>query len=198
MHKMNSPKLQDKIVSFDEALQILLNGGVGVLPTDTVYGLATRADNPEGVARLYALKHRERKPGTTIAANVEQLVALGIDEKYLRQVEKWWPNPLSVVVPTGEHLFYLHQGLDSLPMRLPKDDALRVFLEKTGPLATSSANQPGEPESRNLEEAWDYFGNDVDFYVDGGDMSGRAPSTIIRISTTGDIEVLRQGAVTLS
>jgi tRNA threonylcarbamoyl adenosine modification protein (Sua5/YciO/YrdC/YwlC family) len=198
MHKMNLEKLQQKIVSFDRALQILLDGGVGVLPTDTVYGLATRADHPEGVARLYALKHRERKPGTTIAATVEQLTKLGVDEKYLRHVEKWWPNPLSVVVPTGEDLFYLHQGLDSLPMRIPKDDALRIFLEKTGPLATSSANQPGEPESRNLEDAWNYFGDSVDFYVDGGDMSGRAPSTIIRINAAGDIEVLRQGAVTLA
>ncbi|HEU4913964.1 MAG TPA: L-threonylcarbamoyladenylate synthase [Candidatus Saccharimonadales bacterium] len=192
---MKKATLQDKIVPFDEALHILLRGGVGILPTDTVYGLATRADSPQGVARLYAIKHRERKPGTIIAASTEQLASLGVDKKYLRKVEQWWPNPLSVIVPTGQGLFYLHQGLDSLPMRIPQDETLRTFLGKTGPLATSSANQPGETESRNLEEAWAYFGNDVDFYVDGGDMSGRKPSTIIRINQGGDIEVLRNGAV---
>jgi L-threonylcarbamoyladenylate synthase len=197
MPKMN-PDLQKKIVSFDEAIQILWDGGVGVIPTDTVYGLATRADNPKGVARLYALKHRERKPGTTIAANVEQLISLGVEAKHLEQVKKWWPNPLSVVVPTGEDLFYLHQGLDSLPMRIPKDEGLRVVLQQTGALTTSSANQPGEPESKNIQEAWDYFGEGVDFYVDGGNLSGRAPSTIIRISATGEIEVLRHGAVEIA
>lgn len=194
MHKMNSD-LQKKIVSFDEAIQLLLDGGVGVIPTDTVYGLATRADNPEGVARLYALKHRERKPGTTIAASTRQLIDLGVKARHLEQVKQWWPNPLSVVVPTGEDLFYLHQGLDSLPMRIPKDDHLRSVLQQTGALTTSSANQPGEPESQNIQEAWEYFGDGVDFYVDGGNLSGRAPSTIIRISDTGEIEVLRHGAV---
>jgi L-threonylcarbamoyladenylate synthase len=191
-------KLQDLLVTLPDAIEIIRKGGLGIMAVDTVYGVVTRADNKEGVARLYALKHRERKPGTIIAADIEQLVGLGVDRSLLQKVEQWWPNPLSVIVPTGDDLFYLHQGLDSLPFRIPKDENIRAILRQTGPLATSSANHPGEPTSERVEQAWDYFHNGVDFYVDGGDTSGRAPSTIIRISDSGDIEVLREGAVRIS
>lgn len=180
-----------------EAIGIILGGGVGVLPTDTVYGLAARADDKQAVARLYALKHREHKPGTIVAANINQLVQLGIKKRYLTAAEQWWPNPLSVVIPTGEMLEYLHQGLDSMPIRIPKDEQLQAILAKTGPLITSSANAPGEPTAESVEEAYKYFGDTVDFYVDGGDMSGRPPSTLIRVVDDA-IEVLREGAVKIS
>jgi L-threonylcarbamoyladenylate synthase len=192
------PELQNKLISVEKAIDILKNGGVGVLPTDTVYGLAASAHNKEAVARLYALKHREKKPGTIVAASVQQLIELGVDPKQVEQAAKWWPNPLSVIVPTGDNLFYLHQTLDSLPFRIPADENFRKILEQTGPLATSSANQPGEPTSEHVQQAWDYFEDSVDFYVDGGDLSGRAPSTIIRFDAAGNIEVLRQGAVKIA
>jgi L-threonylcarbamoyladenylate synthase len=192
------PELQDELVDIAAAIKILLVGGVGIMATDTVYGLTARADNPGAVKRLYALKHRERKPGTIIAASIQQLLDLGIQKTYLDQVKQWWPNPLSIVIPTGANLFYLHQGLDSLPFRIPKDEKLRAILEQTGPLATSSANRPGEPNSEDITQAWNYFEGSVDFYVDGGDLSGRVPSTIIRLTDDGKIETLRQGAVEIS
>ncbi len=195
---MMKPELQNKLVSVEAAIEILKKGGVGVLPSDTVYGLAASAHSPEAVARLYALKHREKKPGTIVAANVEQLIELGVDSKQLEKAAKWWPNPLSVIVPTGDNLFYLHQTLGSLPFRIPADENFRKILEQTGPLATSSANQPGEPTSEQVEQAWQYFGDSVDFYVDGGNLSGKAPSTIIRFDKDGNIEVLRQGAVKIA
>jgi L-threonylcarbamoyladenylate synthase len=186
-----------QISNYSDALAILDDGGVGVIPTDTVYGLIARAFDPRAVRRLYALKHREHKPGTVIAANLDQLIQLGVSELYLRQVEKWWPNPLSVITPAGPHLAYLHVGLDSLPVRIPKDTRIQAFLEQSGPLLTSSANQPGEPPAATVEEAKGYFGTDVDFYMDGGDLSDKVPSTIIRVSE-GKIEVLRQGSVELN
>ena len=183
--------------SFDEAVAILNKGGVGVLPTDTVYGLVARAVDKSAVVRMYALKHREHKPGTVIAASVEQLVELGLNEANIRAAAHLWPDSVSLVAGAGDELAYLHQGLDSLAVRVPKDAGLRAVLEQTGVLVTSSANAPGEPTSVNLDEAWAYFGDTVDFYVDGGDMSGRAPSTIVRVMD-GRVEVLRQGAVRIS
>ena len=176
---------------------MLTQGGVGVMPTDTVYGLVTRAHDPRAVQRLYALKHREHKPGTIIAASVEQLASLGVDNKYLDRVKKWWPNPLSVETPLGDELRYLHQDTGRQGLRVVADENIRKILQQTGPLVTSSANQPGEPGSINIYEAWDFFHDSVDFYVDGGDLSGRAPSTIIKIADGGTIEVIRQGAITI-
>src|ERR1700755_2744320 len=95
-------------VSVTEAIAKLQAGAVGVIPTDTVYGIVARAKDEQAVTRLYALKNRENKPGTLIAASVEQLEDLGIKHRYLKAVEQYWPNPLSIVTPTGPILNYLH------------------------------------------------------------------------------------------
>lgn len=177
-----------------KAIDSLMRGGVGVMPTDTVYGLVARASDEQAVAKLYATKKRERKPGTVIAANVQQLVDLGIKKRYLSAVEQWWPNPLSVIIPTGEALAHLHQGLDSLAVRIPNDPTIQKILLQTGPLLTTSANLPDKPHAKDIEEAFAYFNGLVDFYVHGEVPADRQPSTIIRIVDDA-IEILREGAV---
>lgn len=175
-------------------VRMLAAGAVGVLPTDTLYGLVASAGNQRAVQKLYALKSRERKPGTTIAASADQLVALGVPRATIERVAKLWPNPLSIVVELDEKLAYLHAGVGSSPFRVVAAHALKSLLEKTEPLLTSSANLPGQPPANNLAEARRYFGDQVDFYVDGGMRSGSAPSTIIRFD--GDnVQVLREGAI---
>ena len=190
---MNSSKL----IPFTDAAQRLQQGQVGVIPTDTIYGLAASAYDEVAVTRLYAVKKREHKPGTVIAASIDQLISLGIEPHYLNYVASLWPASLSVVIPTSERP-YLHQGVGSLAMRVVADPNLRTILEQTGPLLTSSANQPGEPESTIIERAWQYFGDSVDFYVNGGDLSGRKASTIIRLLPDNSIELLRQGSVDIT
>lgn len=180
--------------SAEAAAMLLQPNGVGIIPTDTVYGLVARAADEQAVKRLYDLKGREGKPGTIIAANIDQLAHLGIKARYLRAVAEYWPGAISIVIPCGPELVYLHEGTHSLAVRLPDNPDVQKLLEQTGPLLTSSANHPGEPTATSIAEAEDYFGNTVDFYVDGGDLSGRQPSTIVRVVDDA-IEVLRQGAV---
>jgi len=183
------------VVTFEEAARLLAKGAVGVMPTDTVYGLVAQADNESAVQRFYALKNREQKPGTLIAANTAQLLALGVPQSEIDQVAKWWPNQLSAVL-TVNGREYLHQGVGTLAMRVVAHPKIRELLEQTDPLITSSANQPGQPPATNLDEAAAYFGDTIDFYVDGGVIADALPSTIIRPTATG-IEILRQGSVTL-
>jgi L-threonylcarbamoyladenylate synthase len=172
-------------------------GAVGIMPIDTVYGVVCRSADSGAVERLYKLKQRAAKPGTIIAASIEQLVALGIKRRYLTAVQEFWPGAVSVVVPSGPELAGLHQGSQSLAVRLPAQPALQALLGQTGPLLTTSANQPGEPVSVTVSQARQYFGQTVDFYVDGGDLSGHQPSTIIRVIDDA-IEVLRPGAVDIN
>jgi L-threonylcarbamoyladenylate synthase len=180
-----------------QAAPLLLAGQIGVIASDTVYGVVACAANQQAVTRLYTLKHRHGKPGTVIAASVAQLVELGIPRRYMTPIEGYWPNPISVVVPTQSNLEYLHLGKGSLAVRVPADEDLRNLLTITGPLLTSSANHPGEPTATTITMAQDYFQKEVDFYVDGGDLYGNASSTIIRIVDDA-IEVLREGAVAIN
>ena len=175
-------------------VELIQNGEVGVLPTDTIYGLVAAADRPEAVKYLYALKGREHKPGTVIAASTAQLEKLGIKARYLKAVEQFWPGAISIEIPHS--LEYLHQGTGRQAFRITADVELNQLLFKTGPLLTSSANLPGQPPANTLAEAQAAFKNGLAFYVDGGDLSNRQPSTIIRIVDDA-IEVVRVGAVKL-
>jgi tRNA A37 threonylcarbamoyladenosine synthetase subunit TsaC/SUA5/YrdC len=122
-------------------------------------------------------------------------VGLGIKARYLKSVEQYWPNPISIEIPHG--LTYLNQATGRQAFRIPKDEAVRALLEETGPLLTSSANHPGEPNATTLKEAQDYFGDEIDFYVEGGNLSDRAPSTVMRV-VDDMVEVVREGAVKIN
>jgi len=176
---------------------LLQTGAVGIMPTDTIYGLVATARDPAVVRRLYKLKERERKPGTIIAAHVDQLVALGIDRSLLRRVAHLWPNPLSIVLSVSAELSYLDQAVGSLAVRVPQDETIRALLAQTGPLVTSSANHPGHVPASNMIEAQRVFGDQVDFYVAGDDRGDRPPSTVVRLRSDGQFELLRRGAVTI-
>ena len=179
----------------DKKLATLLHGGaIGVLPTDTVYGLVS-VIAPQPIERLYATKPRQSHAGTIIAASVDDLIALGLDETALQHVSHLWPAPLSVVIAAQHIPEFLREERGSLAVRIPEDEVLRSLLRETGPLMTTSANKHGGKTAATIAEAQRIFGDSVDFYVDGGDLSNRPPSTIITVDAHGAITVLREGAV---
>ena len=183
-----------KSISDPKITGLLKSGAVGVLPSDTVYGVMADASNQQAVAKLYKLKSRENKPGTIIAANIDQLVKLGVQRSYLKAVEQFWPGSVSIIIPTDDSLQYLHLGKSSLACRIPNHPEIHRLLTNTGPLLTTSANTPGDDPANTIEEAVEYFKEEVDFYVDGGDLSNNKPSTIIRVVDDA-VEVIRPGAV---
>lgn len=179
----------------DPRLSEMLNsGGVGILPTDTIYGLVCSARSEKAITRLYSLKSRQRQPGTTIAATTEQLVNLGFPEETINRVKHMWPNALSVEMSAAQLPDYLKADQPVMAARIPNHPELLELLESTGPLMTTSANTPKSPTSRTIDEAVAYFGDDVDFYVDAGDLGDRPPSTIIGYDGS-ELIVYREGAV---
>ena len=168
-----------------KAADLLKKGGVVVLPTDTIYGLTGSALSPETIERLYRLKKRNPlKPFLILISDETDLGRFGIkprpaEKKLLASV---WPGPVSVILSCGAGGFdYLHRGTRTVAFRLPEKAPLRGLLKMTGPLAAPSANPEGLPPARNVSEARAYFGDQVDFYVDGGFLTG-APSKIVKIS----------------
>lgn len=182
--------IKDKEIS-----DLLLAGKVGIIPTDTIYGIVALASDKVAATKVLELKGLKYKPGTLIAASLEQIVELGIPRRFLTAVDQFWPGPVSVVVPViDDNLSYLHGGDMSLPVRMPNSPDLLKLLGKTGPLITTSVNRPNKQPATTIREAIDIFGSEIDFYVDGGDLSNRPASTIIRV-VDDEIEVLREGAV---
>ena len=182
----------------DKLVNLLQYGAIGVLPTDTVYGLVGCANNIDAVNRLYKLKNRNKKPGTIIAANINQLVDLGIKKRYLKAVEQFWPGPVSVILPYSaqNNSLRLDLNVGTIAVRVTADDDLKKLLIKTGPFLTTSANRPGQPTANTIHEAKKIFGETMDFYVNGGNLKSRKPSTIIRV-VDDSVEVLRLGATKL-
>lgn len=176
----------------ERCIQAVNAGKVAVIPTDTVYGLVCAADKPAAVERLYSLKSRQHKPGTVIAASIDQLAGLGIKRRYLTPVSHFWPNPISIEIP--HDLAYLSQNTGRQAFRVVKDEKLLEILQATGPLLTTSANLPAHAEAKNIAEAKRYFGDGVDYYLDGGEMGEAKPSTLIRIVDDA-VEVLREGTI---
>lgn len=178
-----------------ENIESLKNGGVGVIPTDTVYGLACSAFNKEGLLRIYDLKGRdENKPPIILISHLTDLDLFGIqitdfEKKYL---DKYWPGKVSFIFNLSKDFSFLDKGR-GLAVRYPKEKKILVYLEKTGPLATSSANIQGFPPAINIKEAEKYFGSKVDFYEDGGTLNALS-STLVDLRDC-QIKILRQGEV---
>lgn len=178
-----------------KCVKVLQEGGIAVIPTDTVYGIVCRASDTDAVNRLYGLKSRQNNPGPVIASSIDQLVDLGVKRRYLTAVSQYWPNKISIEIP--HDLAYLSQDTGRQAFRVVKDPGLRKILDETGPLLTSSANLPNQPTARNIDEAKKYFTDKVDFYLDGGDIKDNTPSTVIRIIDDA-VEVVREGAVKIN
>jgi len=179
----------------NENIEILKNGGVGVIPTDTIYGIVCSAFKKDALERVFEIKGRdENKPPVVVIADIEDLKKFSIDmsEKISKFVSKYWPGKMSIIFSISSDFSYLDKGR-GLAIRLPADDKLREFIRKTGPLATSSANLQNFPPAKNICEARNYFGDKVDFYIDGGELNS-LPSTLVKI-VGDDIEVVRDGAV---
>lgn len=175
---------------------ILREGGVGIIATDTLYGLVASAANEEAVRRVYRLKNRAlTKQSIVLISSLEDLADFGIDltEQLEQVLTRYWPGPTSIVIPCGPAVpEYLQCGTHTLAFRLPNDERLRAFLSESGPLIAPSANTEGQPPATTIAEARQYFGNEVDFYLDSGERAG-APSTLIALSANNEVTVLRQG-----
>lgn len=181
-------------------IKILEKDGVGVLPTDTLYGVVGRALSKKAVERIYEIKGRdESKPFIILISSISDLKTFGIGntkQQYdiLHNVilkNKWWPGKVSVILPCANKKFeYLHRSKKSLAFRLPNNKLLISILKKTGPLVAPSANPQGEKPAATISEAKKYFGNNIDFYLAGGRKAGK-PSKIVSISVDGIIKKIR-------
>lgn len=177
----------------EKLISLLTQGEVCVIPTDTVYGVVGKLSSQKAVEKIYQLKQRnlEKPVGTILAASISQVANLTTTVA-LQAAAQFWPGPVSVIVPADETYTYAHKGEMSLAIRIPDDSTLRSLLVQTGPLASSSANLQGQPPATTVAEAKAYFHDQVPLYIDGGDLSNRTPSRIVKIDEHGVVTTIRE------
>ncbi|WP_344732078.1 L-threonylcarbamoyladenylate synthase [Nocardioides fonticola] len=188
----------------EEAIQaaslVIQRGGLIVLPTDTVYGIGADAFDHDAVRALLAAKGRGREmPPPVLVSATSTLDALAIRiPAYARAlVEEFWPGPLTIVCHQQPSLQWdLGDTRGTVAVRMPDHEIAREILERTGPLAVSSANKTGMPAATDADQAEDMLGDDVDVIVDGGPAPGGEASTIVDV-TGAQGRVLRVGALSL-
>lgn len=182
--------------ALDELAGVLGGGGVVGVPTDTVYGIACRPDDPAALARVYMVKRRpEGMEVGLLAASAAQLEAVVEMPPVARRLASaFWPGGLSLVLRAvpGSGLAVPRAGA-TLMVRVPGHPLLRELLERTGPLAVTSANRHGEPACATAGEVSERLGGELDAVLDGGRGDGRG-STIIDC-TEDPPRVLRPGPV---
>jgi len=175
-------------------------GELVLLPTETVYGIAARADRPDAITKIYALKGRYfDKPCALCVRDIAQAKTLAkFDDTSERLARKYWPGSLTLVLNAAVELDPRvtdeTQSPPTVALRCPDAD-WRNFMD--APLALTSANRSGEPDSVSHEAAINAIGDGISASLTTETKLSGAPSTIIRIDG-GQLTVLRQGALEVS
>ena len=180
------------LTSVDDAVAIVERGGVVVVPTETVYGLACR---PEHVAKIAQLKLRPvERSVQLLVPGAEWLSRVGHPNGVaLALADAFWPGPLTLVVPAADDAPPTLVFDGTIGVRVPAHPIALELLARCGALAASSANETGEPTPSSVQEIRSIFGPRADGYLDGGEITGSG-STVIDVS--GDaLVVLREGPI---
>ncbi|HET7387729.1 MAG TPA: L-threonylcarbamoyladenylate synthase [Nocardioidaceae bacterium] len=188
-------------VGIAEAALAVARGELVVLPTDTVYGVGADAFSPEAVRRLLAAKGRGRDmppPVLVSSATTLDALAVGVPSYARALIDLLWPGPLTLVCRQQPSLQWdLGETRGTVAVRMPDHDVALELLERTGPLAVSSANRSGMPAATDADEAESMLGASVRVLLDGGPTPGPVPSTIVDVTGPDRGRVLRLGAVSL-
>jgi tRNA threonylcarbamoyl adenosine modification protein (Sua5/YciO/YrdC/YwlC family) len=180
-----------------DAADALLRGGLVVFPTDTVYGLAARPDDPDATGRLFLVKHRPE--GLTIpvlVGSMEDARRVGVFDGSAERLAMAWPGAVTLVLPrTREsHGWSLGGDGETVGVRIPKHQLALALLTRTGPLAVTSANRSGEPPLEDAASLAAGFGDDVAVYLcEEAPLSGAASTVVGCLG--GDPVIIRAGAV---
>jgi L-threonylcarbamoyladenylate synthase len=196
---------EEREAAVEAASLAVQRGELVVLPTDTVYGIGADAFDPAAVRGLLAAKGRGREmppPVLVSAATTLDALAVRVPGYARALVEAFWPGPLTLVCHQQSSLQWdLGDTRGTVAVRMPDHAVAREILERTGPLAVSSANKTGMPAATDADQAEEMLGDEVTVIIDAGPVGGAespggVPSTIVDV-TGAQGRVLRRGALSL-
>lgn len=198
-------KIITDLVNLSVAVQALQQGQTIAYPTETSYGFGCDVTNHEAVHKIFQIKGREAgKPMLMVVANLEQIKPYIVWDERLELInKKYWPGPLTVVVPARLPIALAHGIVSAdgwIAFRVTSNAIAKELAETLGkPLVSTSANVAGEPPLYSATDIVTKFSTQreqPDILIDAGDLPKVLPSTIIKLAP-GRIEIIRQGTITV-
>lgn len=187
----------DHPVAIEHAVDILKNGGIIAFPTDTVYGLAVLAFHSEMIESLYIVKGRNST--RSIAILIGEISQLNLIISSMNPIasalaQKFWPGPLTLVVPGHPHLPGNLSPTPNIGVRMPNHPIALALLRQSGPLAVTSANLSGQENAITAQEVMNQLRGRIHLVMDGGSTPGGVPSTVVDCSGLEPL-ILRPGPI---
>ena len=187
--------------ALEKSAELLKNGEVVGIPTETVYGLAANALDPDAVKKIFIAKGRPSdNPLIVHIAKFEDLEPLvkEIPEKVKVMADAFWPAPLTMIMKKSDKISNVVSGnLNTVAIRMPKSDYARAIIDACGlPLAAPSANLSGSPSPTNAKYVFDDMNGRIPLIIDGGNCEIGVESTVISFAEEPP-RLLRPGGVTL-
>ncbi len=179
------------------ALEVLQSGGLVAFPTDTVYGVGGLAFDGKAVESIYLAKDRPNEKAIPILiADIEDLVkvSFSIPMVAMKLAARFWPGPLTLVVPKFPGLPEAVSATSTVGVRIPDHIFARALLRVAGPMAVTSANLSGQPSPSTAQEVLAQLNQRISLILDGGTTPGGLPSTVVDCSRT-KLEIKRTGPI---
>lgn len=183
-----------------KAVEILNNGGVVAIPTETVYGLAGDARNARAINKIFKVKGRPQdNPLIAHISDLEMLkkVTNNICADVLKLAKAFWPGPLTIILPKSDYICKeTCAGLNSVGVRMPQNETTREIINRCGyPLAAPSANLSGKPSPTNANDVKEDLNGKIPLIIDDGECAAGVESTVLSMLDEKPI-VLRPGIIT--
>ena len=181
------------------AMEVLTSGGLVAFPTDTVYVIGAIAFDEKAVSQIYEMKARATdRTFPVLIGGFDQLprVTTGVDRFCEKLARRFWPGPLTVVLPRGPAIPDTITLYPTIGVRIPDFTPTRELLRLTGPLAVTSADLPGQSSPSTVRGVQAQWNGKIPLILDGGVTPGGTPSTIVECSS-GEPLILREGPISL-
>ncbi len=182
-----------------KAVDFLNEGNVVALPSETVYGLAARADSEDGIKRIFSVKNRPADNPLILHCDSSDMAIkylLQHDERFFNLAKAFWPGPLTIVAKRSLLVNdFVTAGQDTVAVRVPANDFFRSVINGCGvPIAAPSANISGRPSPTDAQEVYNQLNGSIPLIADGGSCSVGVESTIVLLSDSG-ATLLRPGDI---
>lgn len=179
------------------ALEVLLSGGLVAFPTDTVYGVGSLAFHQNAIESIYVAKNRPIEKAIPVLIGDSPDVIKVADEIPLfamKLIARFWPGPLTVLVPKKPTLPEAISATATVGVRVPDHETARSLLRLAGPMAVTSANIAGQASPITAQQVFAQLNGRIAMIIDGGETPGGIPSTLVDC-TGEEIQILREGPI---